>query len=374
MKKYGDYILEYVKTKYQIGAVCENTHYTDINYYNLLLKKFPGIMEKAPEDITTNDVNTIISSGKSKSAQKKYKTLLKFGLNYALDDKAISENIFITKNYKIVHTKDTTPYCKKASSLTLKEHEKFIKCLEKEPDSNIYKWVWLIELNTGMRIGEILALYKNDINFSNQTITIHRTVSRRYTGEQYVHDTAKTNSGNRTIFLNESTNYIFHAILQNSDKQSPFLLNHEKITIVNSNNRLKRFMARNKILEKDKKFTQHMLRHTYATRLIEAGVPAIVVQKNLGHSSIRVTLDTYTDVFNDYQNSYNKQILDYQKQHNILYNSVANTNLIAISDLRTIEKQVNTSRIDDKLKQLLTNDIVKILSIYKNDNNNSTMK
>ena len=42
---------------------------------------------------------------------------------------------------------------------------------------------------------------------------------------------------------------------------------------------------------------QHALRHTFATRCIEAGIPAVVLKTWLGHKDIHMTLDTYTDVF-----------------------------------------------------------------------------
>lgn len=40
----------------------------------------------------------------------------------------------------------------------------------------------------------------------------------------------------------------------------------------------------------------HALRHTYATRLFERGVPLKTVQKLLGHASIKITADIYTHV------------------------------------------------------------------------------
>jgi integrase len=49
-------------------------------------------------------------------------------------------------------------------------------------------------------------------------------------------------------------------------------------------------------------FTMHSLRHTFATRCIESGVPAIVLKTWLGHTDIHVTLDTYTDVFEAMEN------------------------------------------------------------------------
>lgn len=45
----------------------------------------------------------------------------------------------------------------------------------------------------------------------------------------------------------------------------------------------------------------HMLRHTYATRCIEAGVPAEVLQKLLGHKDISITINTYTTIFDKYK-------------------------------------------------------------------------
>ena len=45
----------------------------------------------------------------------------------------------------------------------------------------------------------------------------------------------------------------------------------------------------------------HSLRHTYATRCIESGMPPKVLQHLMGHSDIKVTLDTYADVFDNFQ-------------------------------------------------------------------------
>lgn len=42
---------------------------------------------------------------------------------------------------------------------------------------------------------------------------------------------------------------------------------------------------------------QHALRHTFATRCIEAGIQPVVLKGWLGHTNIHVTLDTYADVF-----------------------------------------------------------------------------
>ena len=48
---------------------------------------------------------------------------------------------------------------------------------------------------------------------------------------------------------------------------------------------------------------QHALRHTFATRCIEADVPPVVLKKWLGHKDIHMTLDIYADVFDSMHNS-----------------------------------------------------------------------
>ena len=51
----------------------------------------------------------------------------------------------------------------------------------------------------------------------------------------------------------------------------------------------------------DEKFTFHGLRHTHATLLLQQEVNPKIVQERLGHSSIKVTMDTYSHVLPDTQ-------------------------------------------------------------------------
>lgn len=62
----------------------------------------------------------------------------------------------------------------------------------------------------------------------------------------------------------------------------------------------------------------HMLRHTYATRCIEAGVPIAVLQKLLGHTDISTTINTYTTIFNKYTKSELRKVANYNKAHNLI--------------------------------------------------------
>ena len=61
-----------------------------------------------------------------------------------------------------------------------------------------------------------------------------------------------------------------------------------------------------------KSYNVHALRHTFATRALEAGIPPIkVVSEILGHASVQITMDTYSHVMPDLQSEAMNRIADY---------------------------------------------------------------
>ena len=58
----------------------------------------------------------------------------------------------------------------------------------------------------------------------------------------------------------------------------------------------------------------HMLRHTFATRCIEAGVDLPVLQKLMGHANIETTINTYGDIYNYYKQKETQKVIDYLKR------------------------------------------------------------
>lgn len=57
--------------------------------------------------------------------------------------------------------------------------------------------------------------------------------------------------------------------------------------------------------------TIHALRHTFATRALEAAIPIKVVSQILGHASIQITMDTYSHVLPELQSASMNKIVEY---------------------------------------------------------------
>ena len=84
------------------------------------------------------------------------------------------------------------------------------------------------------------------------------------------------------------------------------------------NSAFKRICSKISINKKD--INTHMLRHTFATRCIEAGISLPVLQTLMGHSKIQTTIDTYGDIYNYYQQKEKQKYSDYLKNERTLKN------------------------------------------------------
>lgn len=139
--------------------------------------------------------------------------------------------------------------------------------------NNTVKNIAIIQLHTGLRIGEVLALTPEDIDFKNKTISITKTrLKNKKTSPP------KTLSSIRTI---EVSDFILKILLDfiSSDKFI-FKINYTYVSL---------------ILNKAKT-NSHMFRHTHVALLIEAGVPIKVISERLGHANVNTTLSIYTHV------------------------------------------------------------------------------
>ncbi len=155
--------------------------------------------------------------------------------------------------------------------------------------------VWLgtyLALHTGMRIGEVCALSWSDIDFNANVIHINHTLTRVLDAgnkTKIILDSPKTEASKRDIpICSTLEKVLFEAYTK---RKSDFVIS-EKNTFIGTRTfeyRYKQFLKNNNIQE----ITFHSLRHTFATRCVQAGVDIKSLSEILGHANVSVTLNTY---------------------------------------------------------------------------------
>ncbi len=212
---------------------------------------------------------------------------------------------------------------KKVSAFTIEEQKKLIIAL-KETTCR-YKYQFLISLFTGMRMGEINALDLDDIDFENKIIHIKRTITRGLDERAMVGSYTKTKSGTRDIIMDSNVEAIFREYLSSSyyyknDLHLLFCNSRKQCISTDATNMMFKYICEQYNIGNGSAMHQHMLRHTYATRCIESGMPASVLAKIMGHANVSTTLNVYCEVFDKFKQSHIDLSLNYLKENDLLIN------------------------------------------------------
>lgn len=152
--------------------------------------------------------------------------------------------------------------------------------------------LFLFLLSTGLRVGEALALTSSDFDFEKGTVSVSKNVVF-LNGKKIVQDSPKTSAGFRTVPVPPN---VLDLLRGKSGEIFPTTYNAVRLTF-------RRLQEETGI-----KVSAHVLRHTYATRLEEAGISPKVKMYLLGHSSIEMTQNTYTDVQKEYVDTLHNSI------------------------------------------------------------------
>lgn len=272
------------------------------------------------QNVTRSIINSqvMVLTKYSQSVITKVWQQLQGAFNEARIREIVDKNPFDIKGYLI--KPKSSKKTREIDALTLDEEKRFLNELDKGYDK--FAIVFYIAIYTGMRISEILSLKSEDIDLEKRKIYVRKTLSHVEKGKVILEDTTKTYAGMRDVPIIDSL-YDKLVELKKQKKKGFLFLNNGKFYHANCFNVRFQKICKNadirvyykkikvpggrktkKIYEcncKKSRVNIHMLRHTFATRCIENGVSAVVLQKILGHKDIQVTLNTYTSVFDEFK-------------------------------------------------------------------------
>ena len=227
-------------------------------------------------------------------------------------EKAIDADLLVKNVARQINTKVSKEEKKERRVLTIKETELFLE----EAEKSFYYNLFIVALDTGLRIGEIMALTWSDVDLKKRVLHVRHTLcyfrkDGKYTFER--HDT-KTKNGRRDIPL---TQRAYEALRRQRAKKLQIELKglmapegFENLVFVTKNNRpTQQFIVEEGIsacvhrIQKEypdfEMFSPHCFRHTFATRAIENGMQPKTLQAILGHGSLQMTMDLYCHVTDD---------------------------------------------------------------------------
>ncbi len=186
---------------------------------------------------------------------------------------------------------------KKSREMKVLTQNEVIRFLNRAKEEGYYE-LFLLELGTGMRRGEILALKWGDLNFTTGELRIERQVNV-FNGEQVI-SVPKTKASIRTVILPPSLLQILLEYKEtvNSEWMFPSPLDNTKTRHPSAVR--KRMQI---ILERAgcKKVRFHDLRHTFSTMALENGMDIKSLSSMLGHVSSATTIDIYSHITNAMQ-------------------------------------------------------------------------
>ena len=199
-------------------------------------------------------------------------------------------------------------------ALTEKEQTRFLEFLKKDRVYRRWLPLFVVMLGTGCRIGEILALRWVDCDFKNRIININHNLVCKTLDDgksHWVINTPKTKAGVRDVPMFDDVATALKTLPIGANKTT--IDGYSGFIFTNSKGRMLRIdqidRVIKKIAEKANKepgnhvllpmFSAHSLRHTFCTRLCEAGEDLKLIQKIMGHKSITTTMNVYNEVTAD---------------------------------------------------------------------------
>lgn len=297
-----DYFKDFIKNREK--QTKGNTIYQYKSVYQNHVSKPLG--KRKVKDIERREgleLQDTISKNISIGVANRVLVLLKNILNAAVTDEIIQRNPLAS----IKPIKEQKTQATKTIHKALSEHEQELILQEMKENNYHYYEFFCLSLATGMRAGEIVALTWHDIDYKTNVIHVTKTLSKTKDGKN-IFGSPKTKSSIRDIPINPTIKKIL------AGQKKKYFLNcqangtpiDERIFLspygcIPTQKQLNRALSKaiaslNKQGHKINNITCHGLRDTFATRYIEQGGNPQTLKAILGHSSLAMTMDLYSQV------------------------------------------------------------------------------
>ena len=280
----------------------ESTLLVNQHIFDLLLAKLENMQLKK---LTLPYCQKIINNYSKKFSLAVLKKIKIYGsmiLDYAVKMKVIYSNPM--KDVLLPKKKDDITSDDKDKYYSKEELKQFLELVESEHDIKLTAMFRLLAY-TGIRKGELQALNWDDIDFTNNMITVNKTLALN-TEKKVVVQTPKSKSSVRNISIDDQTANILKRWKINQRER--FLMIGTRVKkhqpcfsdeVTNSylylnfmNANLKRICKKNEF----KLIKVHGFRHTHCSLLFESGFTIQEVQDRLGHSDLKTTMSIYAHV------------------------------------------------------------------------------
>ena len=271
-----------IRTYNRYKSICELHLIKDLGEYALdelkpnVLQDF--LLKKIDDHYSTNTIKGIVSV---------LKQVLRLAITLEFVDKEYCSNLKMPSSEE----KEISVFTKKERQVI----ESF--CLNNKKRNYIGI---VICLYTGIRLGELLALTWDDIDFNSNLLTINKTsYSAKVDGKtQIIVDKPKTKKSNRVIPLPNQLVKLLKVIKKESNSKYVITTRNSGMVGNRSYQRTFKFILK-KVNVPYRNF--HSLRHTFATNAIELGMDVKTLAEILGHTNAMITLNRYSHSLLNYK-------------------------------------------------------------------------
>lgn len=281
--------------KYKKNSVKPSSYKRFMNSLRLIGQY--SIAQKRVQSLTTDDlqifVNELVDDEYARETIKKPFTLICEFLDHSLCLGTIQR--MIHKGVKLPSESAVLKKKRNVEAYDEREQAKLCRVLERG-DSPCWLAA-LIMLDTGMRIGEIMALDWNDIDWRRRSVYISKTVivgEKR--SDRYVQSEPKTTSSVRHIALSTRAQRVLRRLMETSDEG--FIFHDENGEPMRYP--CMKYWIKKACEEAGVKYRGlHVFRHTFATNCYYRGCEVKLLSKMLGHANVTTTYNMYIHLYGD---------------------------------------------------------------------------